>query len=641
MLKSIFYILSIIALIIIFLLINKTSKKQNLLLWIFNSFILLFCYNIVLVYILSFLYIHSTLLVLSIINIIISIILYLTLIRKKTIQAYYINKIDVLYLIILFFTVIIIGYLRFDFPFKIVYETCDPGTHFWTSMNFFEESILLNKANTAIDFSARVFGSYVNTGILLKIFYPFTGYIDLYQVYIGFDLFMFFMSGIIFYFFIRYLLKERKFIIVTMASLLYLLGYPLNSLIFGFFYSGHIVTLFCSLLLIFKMLENKEINSKYNYTFITLINIGICFTYYFYTPILVLAELIYFIYIFKMNENLKTNIIIKRILLIIGLPFLLTCLYFIIPYIGTQQHSIFYQFTLDGYCYITWLSDFILFLPLIVYYIISTLMNKKINLEMNLFIIIVAFVLFLVILSIFNLSVHYYASKLFYMLWLLSFVMLFDLYNSKMLNKVFWLYYIIFCLIIFMYSIFRVEEKLVDNNKFSINKLDTMHILSIYNYNIDKMHSSPVTFTLSEIDIIRKLYDLNATNVVNNIVEAFNHQRIWLNAFFWREKLDYPENELFDYVYAESPFFDPQENHTYSTINNNYKFYVVFYRYYSEEKWKNYNDVIPREIQSRWDANFRLDHTINRKNIYDMIDRSSCYNCQFIDFKDGVIIIKN
>ncbi len=347
MIQSIIYLISIIVLLTIFLLIKKSDEKQNLLLWIFISIMFMFCYNAVIVYILSALYIHSTLITLIIVNFIISILLYFFLIRKRLIQKYYIKKLDIISVIILALLVIIIGYLRFGFPFKIVYETVDPGTHFWTSMDFFRESILLNKADTAIDFSARVFGSYVNAGILFKITYPMVGYINLYAIYIFFDLFMLFMAGVIFYFFVSSMYKKNNFLISIIGSIMYLMGYPLNSMIFGFFYSGHVVTLFIVLILLFKFLDNKQIKENYIFILITLINIGICFTYYLYAPIIAIPETIYLMY--KYKKVLTKKQIIKRLLLIEGIPIILTVLYFFIPYIDINQHSIFYQLTLDGY----------------------------------------------------------------------------------------------------------------------------------------------------------------------------------------------------------------------------------------------------------------------------------------------------
>lgn len=121
------------------------------------------------------------------------------------------------------------------------------------------------------------------------------------------------------------------------------------------------------------MLEYKEMAKKYTYIFILMLNISICFTYYLYTPLLIVSELIYFIFLYK--QSIKKNLYI--LLLLLGLPLLLTIIYFFIPYFGGNQHDIFYQLTLDGYCYNNWISNFIYFIPLIIYYMSYMLKIKK------------------------------------------------------------------------------------------------------------------------------------------------------------------------------------------------------------------------------------------------------------------------
>lgn len=640
MLISIIYVISVIFLLVTFLSIKKSDKKQNILLWFFISIMLLFCYNTVIVYLLSFMYVHSTLLTLSLVNIFVTILLSIFIFKNRNIQKYYVNKIDILAITILAILVIIIGYLRFGFPFKIVYETVDPGTHFWTSMDFFRESILLDKAETAVDFSARVFGSYTNVGITFKILYPIVGYIDLYAVYIGYDLFMLFMSGIIFYFFIRYLYKDTKFWFILIGSIIYLTGYPLNNMIFGFFYSGHVVTLFSILILMFKFLDNKELNEKNVLVLITLLNIGICFTYYLYTPILIVAEIGYFIYKFKYIEKFDVKGLIKKILLIILLPIVPTIMYFFIPYIGVGQHSIFYQLNIDGYFYNSYFSNFLLFIPLILYYLINMLKNKKINFEICLFLLIVSIVTYIIYLSTAGLVLQYYSSKFFYMLWLLCFILLFDLFKQNDINKQFVKIYIGTFIATLLFTIFHIEDKLYDKNEAWGNRISSTNLLNVYSWNIDKMKYSNITFTLNELRIIDKLYEIEATNVIDNFIQTFNARRLWLNAFFWNEKLDYPENEVYGYMIKDT-FFDPLDYDCYWDMDHRYKYFVVFYRDFDEEKWSKYHDIYPFEVQRRWDVDFRKDYTINKKELYDEIDRTTCLNCKFIDFNDGMIIIDN
>lgn len=639
MLSTIFYIVTIILLLIVFLLINKSKNKQNILLWIFISQIFIFCYNAVIVYLLSIFNIKSTLITLSLINFVITLILYIFIIRNNSIQKYYIKKIDILTVLIISMIVIIIGYLRFGFPFKIVYETVDPGTHFWTSMDFFRESILLNKAETAVDFSSRVFGSYVNMGIVFKVFYNFVGYINLYCIYIIYDLYMLFLSGTIFYFVIRYLCENKKFLLSLISSIIYLFGYPLNNMLFGFFYSGHVVILFCVLILIFKFIDNHELKEKTNLFLITLLNLGICFTYYLYAPIIAISEILYFIYRYKVNKDYNIKQIIKRIIFIILIPLVLTILYFVIPYISVKQYNVFNQLKIDGYCYNSYLSNFIIFIPLIIYYIGKMSKQKKFNFEIFLFFANILLVFIITFLSIFSLALQYYASKFYYVLWLLCFILSFNMLNQKEVNQTFCSIYFSTFIIIVLFSVFSIEEHLYDKNDGFGNRLESTNLLNIYSWNIDKIKYTNITFTVEEIEIIKKLYEIDAKNVINNFNLSFNGQRLWLNAFFWTNKLNYPENEIYGYM-VKDVFYDPIEYNCYCNMDSNYKYFVIFYRDFASDKWNKYRDILPYEVQRRWDDDFRKDYTINKKNNYDIINRETCENCQFIDFEDGLIIIK-
>lgn len=637
MLLSGVYLLSIVLLNILFLLIKKSSKKYNLLMWILISLILLFCYNSFIVYVLSTINIKTTLLSLSIVNFVICIFFILYIIKNKSFQKYYIDKLDFLIVILFLIITILIGYFRFGFPLKIVYETSDSGTHFWKCMDFFRQTFLLNKASVTIDFSTRVFASYVNVGILFKVMSPIVGYIDLYKVYICYDLATFFLLGISFYFILRQICSNRDKFLISIASLLYLFGYPLNNLIFGFFYLGHVIILVSLLILILKKYNNEEFDAKYLIFFVTLINIGICFTYYLYVPIVFITEIIYFIYWFKNKQNLNNKIILKRLSIIIIIPIVFLTHYFFLPYIGTTQHNLISQLTLDGYFYNSWLSNFIVFLPFIIYFIIK---NKNFEFEISLFILTLILIVGIAILSCFNVVVNYYSSKFFYLLWLLSFILIIEMFNLKSVSLLFKKIYCISFIILFLFSIFNIEDRLVDNEKLEVNKIESSNILDIYSFNFDKIKRPIITFTTEEIKIIKELYNLKAQNVINNFNLEFNQQRIWLDAFFWTSKMDYPENELYDYITNKEYYFDPLDEDSFYKISDDYNYYLILYRDIDSLKYKNYRGSVPFSIFSRWDKNYRKSYVISNKNLYDKIPRNTCINCTFIDFDDGMIIVK-
>jgi len=79
---NVFYLTSIIALIIVLLLIKKTDKKENFLFWLFLSIIIILCYNIFECYILSLIKIECSLIVLTVVNVVITL-LFILMLKKK------------------------------------------------------------------------------------------------------------------------------------------------------------------------------------------------------------------------------------------------------------------------------------------------------------------------------------------------------------------------------------------------------------------------------------------------------------------------------------------------------------------------------------------------------------------------------
>lgn len=89
---GIIYFVSILAILIAFILIKKTDKELDAISFVSISIVVLLCYNPLVCYILTFVGIKTTLLNLAIINIVIAAIMYIIIIKKKSIQKYKFDK---------------------------------------------------------------------------------------------------------------------------------------------------------------------------------------------------------------------------------------------------------------------------------------------------------------------------------------------------------------------------------------------------------------------------------------------------------------------------------------------------------------------------------------------------------------------
>ena len=548
MLGSIIYIVSFIFLFISFLLFKKSNKKLNIIYTIILGFVFIFCYNAITSYLLNFLFIKINLISLSVVNMLISIFICYKIKTTKKIQKYYFDIKDLIICIISIIIVLIIGYLRFGFPFNVVYETSDPGIHFWTSLDFMQQSKLLNHVtNTSVDFSTRQFASYTNVGILFKVFTPFIGKASLCNIYVICDLITIFISLILFYILVNISTKKTNKTFIFILSILYTLGYPLNNIIFGFFYSGHAVNIIISLLIMFKLYKKEYFSSKCFVVILTIINITLFFTYYFYVPVVYASEFIYLIYENKKKLNKKFFL---NILFVFVIPTIIGIFYFVVPNIGNNDTNVITQIGLDGYYYSDVISNFALFLPFVIYYITDKLKNKTDSFLLNLIIISFVFIFGLFIFVCLDVASLYYLSKMYYLIWFLMFYIMglvFDklIINNRLLVNCFLICFILLCL----NSIFNFEGMVINKNKMDINKREKSHILDIYNYNFEKINNSKNDYILTSNDLklLNNLEELNPTNVIttNNI----RYQKIWIDALFWKEKINTTENMLYEYLF--------------------------------------------------------------------------------------------
>ena len=140
---GIIYCITTIILFINYILMRKTEEKIDILKQIALGFVLLFCYNTFICYVLTFFTIPVTLLSLGIINLIFSIIILIYILKTRKIQSYKIQKIDILYIALLGLATLFVAYINFGFPFEIKYETGDPSVHYLSSEVFAEEDRLL------------------------------------------------------------------------------------------------------------------------------------------------------------------------------------------------------------------------------------------------------------------------------------------------------------------------------------------------------------------------------------------------------------------------------------------------------------------------------------------------------------------
>lgn len=539
---GIIYVLSLIALETSFILVKKTDKKLNILSFINITIGVIFCYNTFISYVLTFFTIPVTLTSLSIINAIIAIILFSIIFKKREIQNYELHKIDLLYIAIFAVAVLIVSYLNFGFPLNIKYETGDPAAHYLTSEMFAENDSLLVKDIDEIygGFKTRKTVSYVNSGLIMKVL---DGVIDPfynYNIFIAFGILVLFITATSMYTTISsFSIDKKTRFLAFIISLIYVMGYPLNSFLFGFEYLSMGILLICLVFDMVQYLKNKELPLPYIIAIFALLNFGIFSAYYMFVPFMYSALWIYFcIHSYEKDKSIFTK---KNIILLITtllIPFFLGFIYHIAPEIygviinSKLNSETMFKFSSRlvneglsayGYIYVNLYSNLILLLPIPIYLIIKKWKENKFEVITMIFCI--SFIELLLVGYALGKVSMYYLSKNYFALWFIVFYLnykgLVEIYKkNKKLSFGLVGFYI--CLIVL--NLLFVDAKL-EAKEISGNERPTA-VVDVFGVNKTILKQKDTDVYAEELEILKYLND--NINYNNNIEIVCNlEQGYW------------------------------------------------------------------------------------------------------------------
>lgn len=520
---QIIYILSLIILIISFILIKKTNKKLNILSFINITIGVMFCYNTFISYVLTFFTIPVTLVSLTIINIFLSIIIITLILWKKQIQKYEINKIDMLYIGILAITVLIVSYLNFGFPFNIKYETGDPSVHYLTSEMFAEnDSLLITDRDEAYGgFSTRKTVSYVNSGLIMKCL---DGVIDSfynYNIFIIFGIFVLFITASSMYTTIStFAIDKKTRFLAFVVSLIYTMGYPLNSFLFGFEYLSMGILLIC---LVFDMVyyfKNQQLKLVYSIIIFALLNFGVFSAYYMFVPFLYPALWLYFcIHSYEKDKSLFTKKNVTLLITTLLIPFFLGFIYHIAPQIygviinanldtetmfNYSSHLVGSGLSTYGYIYVNLYSNMLLLLPIPIYLVIKKWKDNKFA-GMNM-IFCIAFIELLLFGFTFGKVSIYYLSKNYFALWFILFYL-----NYKGLVEIYKKYpkvsfgIVGFYVVLIILNLLFVDTTL-ENRELNPNERLTT-VVEVFGANKTILKYKKTDFYTEELELLKYLKD--------------------------------------------------------------------------------------------------------------------------------------
>lgn len=542
---NIIYILTSLALIISYLLLNKSEKKENLIHSVIISVILFLTYNIFITQVMFFVHLKSTLLNLAIVNIAFSAVFITKEIKTKTIQKYYINKLDIIAVIIILGLAITIVIMNYGTNIAVKHAVTDAATHYFASDDFYRYSTLFSRESSDtikwLNTPYLMTGAYVNTGIFLKLFKGIIDETFLVKLYFIFDMFIWMLSGLLMYTALSTNFKNKKHqILALVLTIFYMLAYQLNSLFAGFSYLGVGLDIIIGIIIIMK----SEIKTNYKISSLFLLNLGIMFSYYYFAPVLFLAELWY---ILATNKKQNIKIFSKQnifeILITLVIPGLIGVIYFIgYPLMQANNKAFDYvgAIATDGFIYEDLIMNIFPYLLLSEVYIIYIAFKKKNTFIDKLLYLTVIFTLLIYMLMRLEFVSSYYYYKIYYMLFLVLTVSSYEIlkiFVDKGKNVT-----IIVSGVLIIYSFGIFSAMILDKNWFvfdiyltngeeikddyALIKDKEFYLFEYYNNNINTMQNDDTLFCKTKGNTGRDRWVYSITKNGNNLTNALTNDKI-------------------------------------------------------------------------------------------------------------------
>lgn len=542
---NIIYILTSLALIISYLLLNKSEKKENLIHSVIISVILFLTYNIFITQVMFFVHLKSTLLNLAIVNIAFSAVFITKEIKTKTIQKYYINKLDIIAVIIILGLAITIVIMNYGTNIAVKHAVTDAATHYFASDDFYRYSTLFSRESSDtikwLNTPYLMTGAYVNTGIFLKLFKGIIDETFLVKLYFIFDMFIWMLSGLLMYTALSTNFKNKKHqILALVLTIFYMLAYQLNSLFAGFSYLGVGLDIIIGIIIIMK----SEIKTNYKISSLFLLNLGIMFSYYYFAPVLFLAQLWY---ILATNKKQNIKIFSKQnifeILIALVIPGLIGVIYFIgYPLMQANNKAFDYvgAIATDGFIYEDLFMNIFPYLLLSEVYIIYIAFKKKNTFIDKLLYLTVIFTLLIYMLMRLEFVSSYYYYKIYYMLFLVLTVSSYEIlkiFVDKGKNVT-----IIVSGVLIIYSFGIFSAMILDKNWFvfdiyltngeeikddyALIKDKEFYLFEYYNNNINTMQNDDTLFCKTKGNTGRDRWVYSITKNGNNLTNALTNDKI-------------------------------------------------------------------------------------------------------------------
>lgn len=490
MIGSIVYSISFIILLILLFVYKKNEKKVNGVSYFVFSFLLVWCYEAVSAGLVNLIHLPVNLMSVAICDMIAIVILLVLYFRNGKIkQQYYWNYWDVVAIVIVAAVSLLIAYSRYGGWFEVFrFKSGDGSIHL-----MWAEDVVRTQTIGSMYFQK------MRDGLNLMFFTPFLGTVYYYKIFLAFQTFLFALSGITFWSLIGDELKSLpKKLIGFILTIIYMLGYPLNNMLYGFTYWGTSILLITLHLFLFKEYRKQNISFSQLMIAAFFVNTALCVCYVYSAPVLFGAQ---FLYIWGERKGCwKEKILYTAFPLFLAGILCIVYVYFGIfssvsvpepeleatvvaevasaeieavvetaqPEVATEgwDGSIISGLAIPGVSYYDLYSNFVLLLPFVFLYLWNVFRKRNLDEYILVLVLTLGYIGIQFLLYLMGYISLYYYNKNYNLLWLLCFAIMVRVIGSTdKSNNQFFIAYGLMCSILFAGTLIHVDEQLRERDE--------------------------------------------------------------------------------------------------------------------------------------------------------------------------------
>ena len=514
---SVFYFIAIAWLTIGAYLYKKTDKRQEGMTWIVVILILLNCYHCLTAAMFDLVHIPVNIITAGITDILAGSFFWWQIHKKKEIQKYHFSWIDIVFTISVIGVLCVFANIHYGgFALNINYQTIDPANHFRAAMDVVNSQTITS-----------MFYETIWNGYFIELLGPLTTLDNYYRWFVLSDIINLGLSAFVLYGIIRGYFRGRYTAAAGyILSIMYMLGYPMCSTLYGFVYLGMGVTVIGVLIILTEMYVKEYMNKWLNVVFLMLGCLGIFECYVMFMPITFFA-IISCIFIKQWREK---KLISKDTVITSLAVFLIPCIIgFVYTYAGifSEGTTVSGALVNEGACYRDLFSNFVFLAPLIIIGFVTVCRKRENNIIIFLTAYLVLFMMGLFLKVVTGKASTYYYYKVYYVLWLVAFVLMFYgvLYAERQTRQLITAQFAVLCILVGMY-IGKVEERIKIHSDLMVAYEKAENYIDIWQYNCGLMYMP--TYSDEKMELYHYVYE--------NIVEKDKFAPM---AGYWEDDLWY------------------------------------------------------------------------------------------------------